>query len=209
MKSGKESGAAKMQPATSSTTGNRPNTASNVLRSLQWWPTLAGIALAGFVALNMSSATEPASILAAVCLVYLGAAALQMPSAAWPLFFVTFIIITADRLGLVDIDATWVLLGGGGLFVAYGILRGATRPAGGLPLQTIAMVVFGGAAAIALLINQVVGAYMVAAGLLAHSGWDAYHHWTNRVVSRSLAEFCFVLDALLALAIVVVMVGLV
>jgi hypothetical protein len=78
------------------------------------------------------------------------------------------------------------------------------RPAGSLPLQTIAMIVFGGAAAVALLINQVVGAYMVAAGLLAHSGWDAYHHWTNRVVSRSLAEFCFVLDALLALAIVVV-----
>jgi hypothetical protein len=43
---------------------------------------------------------------------------------------------------------------------------------------------------------------LVAAGLLGHAAWDAYHHRTDRVVVRSLAEFCLVLDTALAVAIV-------
>jgi hypothetical protein len=39
--------------------------------------------------------------------------------------------------------------------------------------------------------------------LLGHAAWDVYHYWTNRVVVRSMAEFCAVLDTLLAMAIVV------
>ena len=42
----------------------------------------------------------------------------------------------------------------------------------------------------------------MAAGLLGHAAWDAYHHRTNRVVVRSLAGFCLVLDTALAVAIV-------
>jgi hypothetical protein len=44
---------------------------------------------------------------------------------------------------------------------------------------------------------------VVAAGLLGHAAWDVHHHRTGRVVARSLAEFCVVLDTLLAAAIVV------
>jgi hypothetical protein len=40
--------------------------------------------------------------------------------------------------------------------------------------------------------------------LLGHAVWDAYHHRVNRVVVRSLAEFCLVLDVVLAVAIVLV-----
>ena len=45
---------------------------------------------------------------------------------------------------------------------------------------------------------------LVAAGLLGHAAWDAYHHRVNRVVVRSMAEFCLVLDTALAVAIVIV-----
>jgi hypothetical protein len=38
----------------------------------------------------------------------------------------------------------------------------------------------------------------VAIGLLGHAGWDVYHHRANRVVVRSPAEFCFVIDTLVA-----------
>jgi len=175
--------------------------------SLQWWPTLAGIGFATFVALELFRGSErgidSAPIVAASGLVYLGAAALQKPLAAWPLFLLTFVVIYAAEVGWIDFDATWVFLGLAGLFVGYGLLRGAVRPTVGLPLQTIAMIAFGAAAAIALFVNEVVGAYLVAAGLLAHAAWDVYHHWTNKVVARSLAEFCFVLDTLLAVAIVI------
>ena len=173
-------------------------------RSLQWWPTLVAIAFAGFVAIDLSSGVEFAPILAASGLVYLGAAALQKPSTAWPLFFATVVVITAASIGVAHFDPTWVFLGLAGLFVAYGLLRGAARPTDGLPLQTIAMIAFGAAAAIALVVNEVVGAYLVAAGLLGHAAWDVYHHRTNKVVARSLAEFCFVLDTVLAVLIVVV-----
>jgi hypothetical protein len=44
----------------------------------------------------------------------------------------------------------------------------------------------------------------VAAGLFGHAAWDVHHHRTNRVVVRSLAEFCLALDTALAAAIVIV-----
>ena len=41
-----------------------------------------------------------------------------------------------------DFDATWAILSLAGLFTGYGLLRGAARPTGGLPLQTTAMIVY-------------------------------------------------------------------
>ena len=172
-----------------------------------WWPTLAAIALAAFVAYDTSSGSELAPILAASGLVYLGAAALRKPRAAWPLFILTFVVISASRIasriGVAGFNPTWVLIGLAVLLLGYGLLNGAARPTGGLPLQTIAMVAVGAAAVIALTVGGDVGAYLVAAGLLGHAAWDVYHHRVNRVVARSMAEFCGVLDTLLSAAIVI------
>ena len=112
-------------------------------------------------------------------------------------------MITASRMKLTGFDATWLLIGVAVLFAGYGIVRGAMRPTSGLPLQAMAMVAFGTVAGIALFVEEAIGARFVAAGLFAHGAWDAYHHRANRVVSRSMAEFCFFLDVLLAAAIVV------
>jgi hypothetical protein len=176
-------------------------------RSLQWWPTLAGIAFAAFVSIDMFTGEESGRkigpVVAASGLVYLAAAALQNRLTAWIVFFVSVLVITAAKLGWAQFDATWALLGLAGLFLIYGLVRGAMRPSYGLPLQTIAMIGFGAIAAIALYIDEVAGAYLVAAGLFGHAAWDVYHHRANRVVGRSMAEFCFVLDIALALAIVV------
>jgi hypothetical protein len=40
-------------------------------------------------------------------------------------------------------------------------------------------------------------------GAARHAAWDVYHHWANKVVGRSMAEFCCVLDTPLAVAIVI------
>lgn len=180
-----------------------PQSADTLWSSLSWWPTLTGIGLAGLIALGMPSGSELAPILAASGIVYLGAAALGRPSAAWPLFLVTFVVITATRIGVVSIDATWIFLGLAALFVGYGFLHRAAYSIESLPLQAIAMVGFGAVAAIALILNGALGAYLVAAGLLGHASWDVYHHWANKVVVRSMAEFCCVLDTTLAVAIVI------
>lgn len=207
MQPGGEARIPEAQADGSNTTHDGAQPARTLWGALQWWPTLLGIGLAAFIALDMTSGSTLAPVVAASGLVYLGAAALQKPSAAWPVFIVTFVVITATtvlaRLKLANPDATWILLGLAALLLVYGLLRGATRPAGGLPLQAIAMVALGVAAATALIVSGKIGAYLVAAGLLGHAAWDVYHHWANKVVVRSMAEFCFVLDTLLAVAIVV------
>jgi hypothetical protein len=168
------------------------------------WPTLAGLGFAALIAFDLVSGVELAPVLAASAAVYLGAAALQRPAAAWPLFFATIVIVTVARLLGDRFEPTWVILASAVALVIYGLLRGAGQPGYGLPLQTVALLGFGAAAAAALMITPELGAYLVAAGLLGHAAWDAYHHRVNRVVVRSMAEFCLVLDTALAAAIVIV-----
>jgi hypothetical protein len=168
------------------------------------WPTLAGLGFAALIAFDLMSRVELAPVLAASAAVYLGAAALQRPAAAWPLFFATVAVITIARLLEDDFEPTWVILTGAVALLIYGLRRGAGRPGYGLPLQTVALVGFGAAAGAALMITPELGAYLVAAGLLGHAAWDVHHHRTNRVVVRSLAEFCMALDTALAVTIVIV-----
>jgi hypothetical protein len=168
------------------------------------WPTLAGLGFAALVAFDLGSGVELAPVLAASAAVYLGAAALQRPAAAWPLFFATGAVITVARLLEDGFEPTWVVLASAVALVVYGLLRGAARPGHGLPLQTVGLLGFGAASAAALAITPELGAYLVAAGLLGHAAWDVYHHRVNRVVVRSLAEFCLALDTALAVVIVIV-----
>jgi hypothetical protein len=189
---------------------DRDTEALSVRGLLRRWPTLAAILLTALTAFGLSDGSELAPIVAASGLVYLGAAALRKPAMAWPVFFASFVILLvakvllADRRGAIEDAPTWILLGVAVLFGIYGLLRGAARPPEGLPLQAIAMAAFGAIAAIAVLVNSSVGAYLVAAGLFGHAAWDVYHHRINKVVARSMAEFCFVLDTLLAVIIVIV-----
>ena len=201
----------KAQPEFQTATGGGAAASQSIWHSLQWWPSLAGAGFAVFVALDIFTGNESGSdlapIVAASGLVYLAAAALQKPSTAWPAFFVSVVIITAAKMGWTSFDATWILVAIAALLVGYGLVTGRVRPIGGLPLQAVAMLAFGAVAATALYVNEIVGACLVATGLLAHAAWDVYHHRANKVVARSLAEFCFVLDLMLALAIVIVSVA--
>ena len=45
------------------------------------------------------------------------------------------------------------------------------------------------------------GGYPVAFALIGHAAWDTVHYVQNRVVARSYAEFCAVLDLLVGAAI--------
>lgn len=168
------------------------------------WPTAAGIALAGLIAYRLSGGETLAPVLAASALVYLGAAAVGRRGAAWPMFLATFVAITAAQVGAVDVDPTWIFLAAAALLAVGGLGYVGVRPSHGLPLQMLAMAGFGTASALALVVHPEVGGYLVAAGLLGHAAWDVHHHRRDRVVSRSLAEFCFVLDTLLAVTVAAV-----
>jgi len=173
-------------------------------RRVRWWPVAAAVALAAAISFGLADGAEVAPVLAASAFIYLGAAALQKPSAAWPVFVASFVVLTIAKVLDDAFDPTYALVVLGAALVVYGLLRGAARPSSGLPLQSIAMVVVGAAAVIAPVVDRDLGGYIVAFGLLGHAGWDLYHHRTGRVVVRSMAEFCLVLDILLALAILAV-----
>lgn len=178
-------------------------------RSWIWghWPALIGVAFAALITFDLVRGVELAPVLAASAVVYLGAAALQRPMAAWPMFFAAAMIITAAKLLDNRFDPTWAVLALGGCLLIYGLVTRALRPAYGFPLQTLALVGFGSAAAIALVVEPDLGAYLVAGGLLGHTAWDVYHYRVNRVVVRSMAEFCMFLDTALAVTIVVLTSG--
>lgn len=167
------------------------------------WPAAFGAAFAAFNMIGLAEGADLAPILAGSGFVYLGAAALQRRGAAWPMFWLVFVVIGVSRVAGGP-DSTWMILGVAAAFAVYGLVWGASRDRRGLLLQASAMVAVGGAAAVVLVVGGDVGAYLVAAGLLAHAGWDAWHHRTGKVVSRSMTEFCFVLDTVVAIAMIVV-----
>ena len=176
-------------------------------RTLRWlahrWPTAAGIALAAFVALGAAGHGDVAPVVTASGFVYLGAAALRRRTAAWPMFFVGFVLITIGFSipGFHPSWSSWWMLGIVAVLVAYGLARGALRPPWGVPLQAGAMVVLAAAAITAVNVGAMWAGLLVSAALLAHTAWDVYHHRVERVVVRSMAEFCAVLDTLLALVV--------
>ncbi|MER6955441.1 MULTISPECIES: hypothetical protein [unclassified Streptomyces] len=173
--------------------------------ALRRWPTLAGVAATALISFGMEDGVDLAPALAASAFVYFGAAALRRASTSWPLFFAACVVIFAtELLGGGDVDPTWVLLALAAPLLAYATRPGALDAPGGLPLQVAAMVAFGGAAALALGLGGDAAAYLVAGGLLGHALWDARHHRIDRVVVRPYAEFCLVLDVLVAAAIVIV-----
>ncbi len=192
---------------TSEAARSAPAPSASGWRSVQWWPAAIGLAFAAYLSIDLLKGTEQsrdfAAIVAASGLVYLAAAALEMPWVAWPVFLLTVVVITLARLNLIPLDPTAAMLVVAGAFAAYGVIRGLRRPNRDLPLQAIAMVLFGGLAALALFISPFVGGLLIAAGLATHAGWDIYHHVKNKVVVRSMAEFCFMLDTALAIVIVI------
>ena len=152
------------------------------------WPAIAGVAMAAFAAYGIDTGADVAPIVTASAFVYLGSAALQRRTAAWPVFAVSFVVVGVGS-NVDGVNATWVMVALAAVLAVYGVIRGALRPSWGLPLQAGALVVLAAAALVAVEAKQTLAGVLVAVGLLAHAAWDTYHHHANRVVVRSMAEF--------------------
>lgn len=180
-------------------TSNRLNGASLAHR----WPTALGILIAAGTVFGLSDGRDVASVVAASGFVYLAAAALGKPSAAWPAFGLTFVL---GGLGMTfsGFDPVPWMLAGAAALAVFGMATQGWRPVWSLPTQAAAMLVLGATAVVALRVNETAGGVLVSLGLFAHAAWDVYHHRTGRVVARSLAEFCGVLDVLVGAGVLVV-----
>ncbi|MBE1876468.1 hypothetical protein [Myceligenerans pegani] len=102
-------------------------------------------------------------------------------------------------------DATvpaWMVAGIAAVYPVVGVLRRTIRDRSMALLQAAGLVAFAGIAVLASVVDPVTGAFVVAAGLVGHAVWDAFHHRANAVVWRWYAEACVVYDLLLAAAVV-------
>jgi hypothetical protein len=135
---------------------------------------------------------------AATC--YLAAAALGRPWIAWAAIpLAGLVVVAAELLGL----TWWAGLGLAGVaLVLIGLVRGAPRAA--LNTQTAALVMFGAASVVALALAPRAAVLLAGLALASHSVWDFVHYRRNRVVSRSMAEFCMLLDAPLGLGFIAI-----
>lgn len=179
----------------------------NTSRLVHWllarWPAVLGLTVMAASLPTGSSGAELWPVLLMPVVVYLAAAALARPSTAWPLFGGVLVVVGVSRV--IGVEDWWGLVMAALAFLVAGTVQGLLRPRSDLFDQSVLLLGLGGLAVAAIYVDMWVGAGLVAAGLILHGVWDVVLHHRNRVVPRSLTEFCAVLDFTLGLAIIVLM----
>jgi hypothetical protein len=168
------------------------------------WPTVLGIAVAALTVFDLRGGTELAALTMLMPVVYLGAAALDRRRFAWVVLLAGVTVLAAVPSTSEVVPSVGFLVVGL-VFLIVGVARGRLREPGGLTLQTAGVLAFGSTVLVALYVDPDLGGYLVAFALIGHAGWDAFHYLRNRVVARSYAEFCAVLDLLAGAAILLLL----
>lgn len=172
------------------------------------WPTLLGVGVATLTFLGEEVSAGFVSAVSAVVIlmagIYLGAAVLERRRAAWVFFLGGFVLLAAVRLLDGGVNLPLVFGVGAVILLVLGLARGRLGP-GHARLQVAGMLGFGVLGLLAPGVDPALGGYLLAAALLGHAAWDTAHFWRNRVVTRSYAEFCGVLDLVLGVAIIVML----
>ncbi|MQY06545.1 hypothetical protein [Actinomadura macrotermitis] len=172
-------------------TGRRP--AALLLRR---WPTALAVASALLV-MSGGAAGGFGELLLLLPLEYLAVAQVGRRGASWPVVgALTTVVMVA---GLLDVAPVSTVLAGIALvLLVWGAIGGSPHGRAVFGVQAAGMIGFGALAAAGLLLEPEAGRYLVAAGWFLHGVWDFVHLKQNKVVSRSYAEWCGVLDLLVA-----------
>ena len=166
---------------------------------LRRWPTWLALAWAALTLSDVGDGTELSFVLVVAGFGYLAVTVLERPGATWPLVFL--VLGGVVTLRATELDEGSVLIAVGAVLAVVGLTRGSLRRPGPASLQIPAALVFVGAGVLGAAVDPDVGLYVVAAGLIGHAAWDAYHWWADRIVVRSFAEWCGVLDLTLGVGI--------
>jgi hypothetical protein len=130
-------------------------------------------------------------------LVYLILAKVRRRRAAWPVLIASLTAMIALRLlDVVTPSTFFVTLAL--IVLIWGAVDGQLRRDGMLRIQALGMLGFGALALVGLAVDPDLGRYLVAAGWLFHGLWDFVHLRLDKVVARSYAEWCGVVDVLIA-----------
>ncbi|SDK36034.1 hypothetical protein SAMN05421874_10770 [Nonomuraea maritima] len=165
------------------------------------WPTWFGLA---FAALNLADFQDGRAlglIVYLAALIYLATAVIGRPTTVWTLFWLS--VVAVALLRVFDVDPWPPLVAGAASVTVVGLVGGLLRQPRLTAAQLPAMLVFGTAVLLALSLPPQLGGYLVAAALIGHAVQDVVVWRAGKVVARSMAEFCAVLDFTLGAAIIV------
>ncbi len=84
------------------------------------------------------------------------------------------------------------------VYLPIGAVRRELGGRGVLAFEMVGALFFGALALAALLVDRQLAHYLLAAAFLGHAAWDFAHHRAEMVVPRWYAEFCVVIDVILA-----------
>jgi hypothetical protein len=164
------------------------------------WPTALAVAMTALTFGGSESEQGVASLADALLLLplgYLVVAKLRRRQASWPVIATGFAFIIALRV--LEVVAPAAVLSAVALLVlVWGAVDGQLRRPDPFRVQTLGMVGFGVLALTGLVVDPDLGRYLVAAGFFLHGVWDFVYFKLDRVVARSHAEWCAVLDVVIA-----------
>jgi hypothetical protein len=162
------------------------------------WPSVVGLlALLANTAGGLDARiTAMIIILAATC--YLAAAAIGSRRSGWAVLGVAVLAVALAMVTGLDATTTLLVMGAG--FAVFGFFRGTGIDRRELTIQAAAFAGFSVVGLTAMYSEPLLAANLAAAAAIGHAAWDAVHFVRDKVVSRSLTEFCFVLDLGLGVA---------
>lgn len=165
------------------------------------WPSVVGLLA---LLLNVTNGADPhvtAMIIIIASLCYLAASAIGHRSSGWIMVGVAGLAVVLARFTGLDPTATLLVAGVG--FAVFGFLRGRDIDRREFAAQVLAFLGFSALAVTAMMMDPLVAVYLAALAAIGHAAWDVVYFVRNRVVPRSLAEACFVLDLGLGVALLV------
>ncbi|WP_326633160.1 hypothetical protein OIE67_47980 [Nonomuraea fuscirosea] len=171
-----------------------------VRRLLDRWPTALALALsaATFGGTESDAAVASfASILVLLPLLYLVVAKLEARRATWPLLVGGLAGVVALR-ALEVIEPAVVFSALALIVLLWSVVDGHVFRSGTFRVQALGMLAFGALGLIGLAVDPDLGRYLVAAGWFCHGVWDFVHLRRDKVVARSFAEWCGVIDVVIA-----------
>lgn len=163
------------------------------------WPTALAVGLSVLIMGGGSGGAVGSfgEVLLLLPLLYLIVTHLGRPRMSWPVLVVATAALVVFRV--LDVVAPSVVLVGVALvLLVWGTVTGTPHGRAVFGVQAVGMLVFGALALAGLAVDPDLGRYLVAAGWLGHGAWDFVHLRLDKVVSRTYAEWCGVLDVLIA-----------
>ncbi|WP_283136695.1 hypothetical protein [Rhizohabitans arisaemae] len=170
---------------------------------IQRWPTALAVAMSALT-FGGSEVAPLSEVLLLLPLLYLVVAKLRRRQASWPVLVAGTTLFMVLRV--LDVIAPSAVFAGAALIVLiWGAMGGQLHRPGVFRIQALGMLGFGALALAGLIVDPALGRYLVAAGWLLHGVWDFIHLKLDKVVARSYAEWCGVLDILIAVELVLML----